>query len=189
VTEEANDIGTAWLRIELTPTEAQPKLRGLFRRYVDSRLQTYKVWPEDPKEAMAELQRSTRLQQEIWTAAVAACRDPAAAPGGCILLMPALNAMIDITTTRLMAARLHPPGIVFAMLVGLTLASSLLAGYAMAAHPTWSWTHALAMAGVMAVTVYVIIDIEYPRQGLIRVDDFDQVLVDLRKSMGEEPVP
>jgi hypothetical protein len=45
------------------------------------------------------------------------------------------------------------------------------------------------MAGVMAVTVYVIIDIEYPRQGLIRVDDFDQVLVDLRKSMGEEPVP
>ena len=81
VTEVANDIGTAWLRIELTPTEAQPKLRGLFRRYVDSRIRTYKIWPDDPKEAMAELGRTNRLQQEIWTAAVAACRDPAAAPG------------------------------------------------------------------------------------------------------------
>src|SRR6185436_20820367 len=135
VAEEANAIGTAWLRIELTPTEAQPKLRGLFRRYVDSRIRTYKIWPDDPKEAMAELGRTNRLQQEIWTAAVAACRDPAAAPGGCILLMPALNAMIDITTTRLMATRLHPPQVVFAMLIALTLASALLAGHAMAANP------------------------------------------------------
>ena len=189
VTEEANDIGTAWLRIELTPTEAQPKLRGLFRRYVDSRIRTYKLWPDDPKEAMAELGRTNRLQQEIWTAAVAACRDPAAAPGGCILLMPALNAMIDITTTRLMATRLHPPQVVFAMLIALTLAGALLAGHAMAANPAWSWTHTLAMALVMAVTVYVIIDIEYPRQGLIRVDDFDQLMVDVRQSMGEEPAP
>jgi hypothetical protein len=35
----------------------------------------------------------------------------------------------------------------------------------------------------MAVSVYVIIDIEYPRLGFIRVDDFDQVLVELRESM------
>jgi hypothetical protein len=33
------------------------------------------------------------------------------------------------------------------------------------------------------VTVFVILDMEYPRMGLIRVDSFDQVLVDLRQSM------
>jgi hypothetical protein len=35
----------------------------------------------------------------------------------------------------------------------------------------------------MAVSVYVILDIEYPRLGLIRVDAFDQALVDLRNNM------
>ena len=35
----------------------------------------------------------------------------------------------------------------------------------------------------MALTVFVILDIEYPRLGLIRVDAFDQALVDLRASM------
>jgi hypothetical protein len=55
----------------------------------------------------------------------------------------------------------------------------------MAAHPAWSWTHALALAFVMAATVYLIIDIEYPRLGFIRVDAVDEVLVDVRKSMGD----
>ena len=35
----------------------------------------------------------------------------------------------------------------------------------------------------MALAVYVILDIEYPRLGLIRVDAVDQVLVELRESM------
>src|SRR6478672_8754943 len=91
--------------------------------------------------------------------------------------------MIDITTTRLMATRMHPPPVIFAMLLVLTLAGALLAGHAMASHPRWSWTHALALATVMAATVYMIIDLEYPRHGFIRVDAVDEVLVDLRQSM------
>lgn len=188
VTEEANAVGTAWLRLDLVAGEAQAKLRDLFRRYLDSRLDTYRN-ARKTEVAMADFARSTTLQQEIWTAAVAATRDPAAAPGAPMLLLPALNDMIDITTTRLMATRMHPPSVIFAMLVGLTLAAALLAGYSMASHPTWSWTHALALAIVMATTVYVIVDIEYPRLGLIRVDAVDEVLVDLRKSMDAGSVP
>jgi hypothetical protein len=182
VTQEANAIGTAWLRIDLVPAEAQAKMRDLFRRYLDSRLETYRKAGETEL-AMTEFARSTALQQDIWTAAVGACRDPGAAPGAPMLLLPALNEMIDITTTRLMATRMHPPPIIFAMLVILTLAGALLAGHAMASHPRWSWTHALALATVMAATVYIIIDLEYPRLGFIRVDAVDEVLVDLRKSM------
>jgi hypothetical protein len=46
-----------------------------------------------------------------------------------------------------------------------------------------SWIHILGFAVVMAATVYVILDIEYPRLGLIRVESADQVLVELRESM------
>jgi hypothetical protein len=41
----------------------------------------------------------------------------------------------------------------------------------------------VALAAAMAVALYVILEIEYPRLGLIRVDAFDEVLVDLRQLM------
>jgi hypothetical protein len=182
VTQEANNIGTAWLRIDLLPAEAQPKLRDLFRRYLDSRLATYRN-ARNLDAAMAEYARSSALQQDIWTAAVTGCKDPGAAPSSCVLVLNSLNAMIDITTTRLMASRMHPPNVIFAMLVVLTLAAAMLAGHAMARHPRWSWTHVLALSLVMSATVYIIIDLEYPRLGFIRVDAVDRVLMDVRRSM------
>jgi hypothetical protein len=58
------------------------------------------------------------------------------------------------------------------------LGSSLLAG-----DKTRSWLHLFGFAAILTVTVYVILDIEYPRLGLIRIDAFDQVLRDVRQSM------
>jgi len=43
----------------------------------------------------------------------------------------------------------------------------------------------MCFAVVVAVAVYVILDVEYPRLGLIRVDAFDQALVERRESMGK----
>lgn len=181
VIEEANMIGTAWLRIDVLPASAQPELRELFRRYLDSRLETYRKLP-DLEAAKLELARSASLQSEIWTAAVAASRtsDTTAAS---MLLLPALNQMIDITTTRTKVTEIHPPPIMFVMLGAVALISALVAGYGMAGAKTRSWIHIVAFASVVAATVYVILDIEYPRIGLIRVDAIDQVLVDLRRSM------
>jgi hypothetical protein len=181
VIEEANMIGTAWLRIDLLPASAQPELRELFRRYLDSRLETYRKLP-DIEAAKLELARSASLQNDIWTAAVAAGRtsDTTAAS---MLLLPALNQMIDITTTRTKVTEIHPPPIIFVMLGAVALISALVAGYGMAGGKARSWIHTVAFASVVAATVYVIFDIEYPRIGLIRVEAIDQVLVDLRRSM------
>jgi hypothetical protein len=91
--------------------------------------------------------------------------------------------MIDITTTRVMAARTHPPVIIFVLLVALALAGALLAGYGTATAKTRSWTHVVALAAAISVALYVILEIEYPRLGLIRVDAFDEALVSLRETM------
>ena len=182
IVQETNAIGTAYLRLDLLPAGAQPALRDLFRRYVDSRLETYRRIP-DVGAVKAELARSTALQGEIWTQAVAAGRLEGAPPPATLLLLPALNDMIDITTTRTMAVRMHPPLAIFAMLFGLGLASALLAGYGMAGGKSRNWLHMIGFAAVMAVAVYVILDIEFPRLGLIRVDAFDQALVELRATM------
>jgi hypothetical protein len=132
--------------------------------------------------AKQALTHATQLQGQIWSQAVVACQE--APQPATMLLLPALNAMIVITTTRTVATQIHPPMVVFAMLCVLALASSLLAGYNMAGgRPGSYWIHMLVFAAIMAVTVYVILDLEYPRFGLIRVDAIDQVLVDLRGSM------
>jgi hypothetical protein len=69
------------------------------------------------------------------------------------------------------------------LLFGLALGCSLVAGYGMAGSTQRSWIHMIVFAAMMAVTVFVIIDIEYPRVGLIRVDAADQVLLELRESV------
>jgi hypothetical protein len=181
IVEEANDIGTAWLRLDLLPPETQPPLRDLFRRYLDSRLEVYRKLP-DLDAAMSELARSAKLQGEIWSMAVSASRASGTSQAP-MLLLPALNEMIDITTTRTENARFHPPVIIFAMLGALVIACSLFAGYDMAGRRRLSPLHSISFAVVLAVTVYVNIDLEYPRLGLIRVSDSDQVLIELRKSM------
>lgn len=144
--------------------------------------EVYRKLP-DIAAAKEELAKATKLQGEIWRQAVAACRAQGAQPAATMLLLPALNAMIDITTTRTMATQMHPPAIIFMMLFGLALASALLAGHGMAGATSRSWLHMLGFAAAMAVSVYVILDLEFPRLGLIRVDAFDQALVDLRQSM------
>ena len=182
IVEETNDIGTAYLRLDLLPVDAQPGLREKFRAYVDARLEIYRKLP-DMAAVQEEMAKANRLQVEIWRQSVAASRAPGASAAAPVLLPPALNAMIDITTTRTMAAQIHPPMIIFALLFGLALVSSLLVGYGMAGSKARNWLHMLGLSFVMAVSVYVILDLEYPRLGFIRVDDFDQALVDLRESM------
>jgi hypothetical protein len=182
IVEETNSIGTAYLRLDLLPADAQSALRESFRRYLDARIEVYRKLP-DVAAAKAHLAKADELQKQIWRQAVAASRAEGALPAASILLLPALNAMIDITTTRTMATLMHPPAIVFVMLFALALAASLLAGYGMTGSKVRSRFHMLGFALVMAFAVYVILDIEYPRLGLIRVDAFDQALVDLRQSM------
>jgi hypothetical protein len=181
IVDESNTIGTAWLRIDLLPASAQPAIREKFRRYLDARIEVFGKL-SDPAASNDALARSVSLQNEIWALAMEACRE--SPPQTSILVVPALNEMIDMSSTRTMTARMHPPAIVHIMLGALALIGSLLAGYGMSASKTRTWLYIVAFAGIMAFTIYVILDLEFPRTGLIRLDAFDKVLVDLRRSMG-----
>jgi hypothetical protein len=183
IAQEANAIGTAYLRLDLLPVDEQPAMRQRFREYLDSRLEIYRKFP-DIEAVEGELAKSEQLQKEIWNQAVAATRSSNSRAEAGRLLLPALNEMIDITTTRTMATRIHPPLIIFALLFVLALVCSLLAGYGMAVSKQRSWLHIMAFTAIAVITVFVILEIEYPRTGFLTVETrYDQVLVDLRQSM------
>lgn len=181
ILDEVNNIGTAYLRIDIVPEESRPALRESFRKYVDSRLQVYQKLP-DMQAVREELARSTELQQIIWKQAVAASEGVKMVGGG-PLFLSAINEMIDITTLRTWAGEIHPPWIVYFMLFFLTLVSSFVAGDATAGSKTRSMAHMLGFIVITSVTVYVILDMEFPRLGLLTVESFDRALIELRASM------
>lgn len=183
IAQEANAIGTAYLRIDLLPDDQQPAMRERFRNYLDSRLEIYSRKYTNFDEIKQGLAKSAKLQTDIWKAAVTASRLPQSHPDTGKLLLPAINGMIDITTTRTMAALIHPPQIIFGLLFLLALVCSTLAGYSMAASRERSWLHILAFVTIAVISVYVVLEIEYPRLGFIRMQDYDQMLVNLRQSM------
>jgi hypothetical protein len=82
-----------------------------------------------------------------------------------------------------MALLIHPPSIIYWLLFSLGLICSLLAGYRMAIVQRRSWIHILAFTVITVIIVYVILDVEYPRTGLIRIEANDQLLLQVRESM------
>jgi hypothetical protein len=184
IVEEANAIGTAWLRLDLLAPDARAVLQRDLRNYLDARLLVYAT-PDDQAAVLAASTRVGELQAELWERASAAAR--AEGQAATMLLLPALNECFDIAATRMTATQNHPPAIVFWLLIATALTSALLAGLAMAPSKGRHWLHRLVFAGVVALTVYTIQDLEYPRLGLVRVDALDQVLVELRESMESPP--
>jgi hypothetical protein len=181
IVEESNQIGTAYLRLDLLPASDQPALRDLFRRYLEARIEVFqKIGDRGAFEAA--LARSGALQKEIWTRAVESTRN-ATHPGASILVLNELNDMIDITNTRNMAIQVHVPNVVVALLAVLAILGALLSGYSMSVRPGRSPLHAIGFALAITATVYVVLDLEFPRFGLINLHGTDQAMIQLRDMM------
>jgi hypothetical protein len=182
IVQETNAIGTAYLRVDLLPEALQPQVRDDFRAYVDSRLTFYRELTTDRAQTLKNLARSNELQKRVWTDAVAAAKQTGS-PAVLSLIVSSLNDMIDITTVRLVALLTHPPLLIYVTLVVLALASALIAGFGMGDSGKRPWLHTLVYAVALTATVYTIMDLEFPRAGIVRVDRYDQILIDQRNSM------
>jgi hypothetical protein len=181
ITQHVNAIGTAWLRLDLLADDDRDKARDGFRSYVDTMMEATRN-AADLQAATTGLARLTAIQQEIWDDLVEATKRDRSLPLAQTVLPPA-NEMFDLGNSRVLASRQHPPVAVFGMLGVLVLVSGLLAGFGMAKCDRQSPLHVFGFAAVMALSIYLILDMEFPRLGLIRIDAFDQALIELRATM------
>jgi hypothetical protein len=182
IVKEANAIGTAYLRVDLLLASARPPLRDLFRRYTDARIAAFNSLP-DVVRYEQKLAEAGALQGEIWSSAVATAMTDAN-PATRQLVTQSINDVIDVTTDRTIATMNHVPMAILALMVAVSLVGALLAGHAMAVRRRGrSILHEVAFAAVVAGTLCVMIDLEFPRYGLIRNDDADLALHDTRAGM------
>ena len=183
VAEEVGAMRTAWSRLDAFPAERQVGVRAAFRRYADLLIASYA--DGKPIGSQAELRDHARMmaaQNDLWTRAVAASLAPGGEPAR-MLVLPGLNEMFHTVDRERLARRMHPPSVIWIMLGLAALAASLFAGYAMATGAKRNWIYTLGIAATISVVTYGIIDLEYPRLGLVRVDAMDSALVELRATL------
>jgi len=179
IVQEANAIGTAYLRVDLLNAEAQAELRPLYREYVESRLATYAP-DKRYQQRLDSFAHDQTLQARIWKLSLAGVEGQL--PNYAPLVVMALNDMFDITTTRYAAAFQHPPLTVYLMLFAVCFITALLVGYGLEGKDR-PRLHLFAFSGVLAITIFVTADVEFPNLGFIRFDDAERLLRPLLSTM------
>ena len=188
VLQEANAVSTAYDRLGLFEGEVARDLQMKLKDYVRARIDLYRIAHDFSLRDRTELfspeqqDKILGLKANVWDAAVTACPQAGFQPA-CAQALPALTSAFEVARLRVGASQKHPPQIVYAMLFGLGLGGSLLAGFGMAAATARSWIHMVVFAATLTVTLYAITDMEYPRLGLIRIESFDHFLVDAQQQM------
>jgi len=178
VLEEANAIGTTYLRASLLPETHTAGVENLLRRYVDVRLDFYKAGPDKAKQAAAQ-QAAAKIQRELWSHAVAAGKE---APSPLVAsFVNALNEIIDLDAARLNALRTHVPGAVWLLVLAVSACGSCASGYSAGSSGARSSFANIALPLLIAVAITLIADLDQSRGGLILINQ--QPLLDLKTGL------
>ena len=94
-----------------------------------------------------------------------------------------LGEVFSVATLRQAALLNHPPIEVYIMLVIISLFGALLVGYTLPVSKKRNILYMITYAFTISVLITLIIDMEFPRTGLIRVDSADKIILDLGNSM------
>jgi len=184
VVSEANAIGTAALRARLLPAPERGEAVTLLRQYVDIRLQSAQQ-RLDPA-ALGGLERkASQLHERLWLlAAVVNRKEPQNFTTG--LFITALNDLIDAKGLRDAALNNHVPASVLVLLFAAAILAVGMVGYCNggANHRAAVVTGMLIV--LFALTIFVIVDLDRPRRGLIKVSQIS--MTELKKGL-DQPLP
>ena len=167
VVEEANDIGTTWLRTDFLQPDDGSAARALLERYMHSRLRFY-----DAGIDVAELERATQeasdLQRDLWDIATrASASEPESHPVA--LFVQTLNNLIDDSEKRMAALNNHVPDAVIVFLLCIASVAAILIGFGSGLagfrRPILNASFCLTLA----LVTMLILDIDRPRRGFITV--------------------
>lgn len=168
VVAEANAIGTTYLRARLLPREMHDEVQALLRQYLDVRIQEGRVDATEPELHESLLRQAKLMEEQLWSHAVRAAElDKSVVASG--LFIQSLNELIDTSATRDAALNRQVPEIVlFLMLATIVLTTATL-GYASGIAGHRVTLAAFVLVILIALVVYLIIDLDRPRRGAIQV--------------------
>jgi hypothetical protein len=179
VLEEANAIGTTYLRAQLLDEPYRSQLSTTLRQYTENRLALAGAHGIDEQGPL--LAQSDALQKRLWTQTVAAIR-PIRGLEVSSTFVDAMNLTIDEGAARVAARRAHVPPRVLVVLLVYMVISALILGYVMSRSPKRTATAILL--GLVTLSYLLILDIDRPTGGGIREPQapMEDLLATMRKS-------
>jgi hypothetical protein len=177
VLEEANSMGTTYLRAGYLPEPASGEIRNLLREYVPLR-----VAPSDRATLVANIQRSEELLQQMWS--VAEDEAKTTQQGDLMaLFLESLNETIDLNESRIAAgvyARV-PASILWLLIVGSVLTLAMV-GYSAGLTRRRDLLSAIVLIVALGAVLALVVDLDKPQEGFVQVSQ--QPIIDLQQQIG-----
>ena len=184
VVQEANAIGTAWLRAGLLPDSHRTSLRQLLKDYVDARLEVIQT-----RDIEKLLRTSDSVHRQLWTEMeTVGTNQPTSITVG--LNIEAINSVIDIHSERVLVGLQNslpmPLWTTLYLITGMTMAG---VGY----HEGLTRSRRSPAILVLVVSFCAILslaaDLDRPQEGFLRVSQ--QALEDLKATLeaSSDPTP
>ena len=172
--EEANAIGTEYVRADLLPAADAARIRQLLTKYLQQRLQFYTVG--DPRLLTSVDTETTKLQTEMWSTVQNAAK---AQPTPAIALVIAgMNDVLNRQGYTQAAWWNRIPFEAWSLMIVLAICCSLLIGYGTRQQRVLM---PMVLPFLVSIAFFLISDIDSPRRGVIRVAP--QNLISLSRSL------
>ncbi len=179
VVEEANCIGTAILRADLYPDPVRTELRNYFKEYLAARLEFYEAG-HDNVQIKSSLDKTDAYAKMLWkrVTAFSANKDMYLQS---MQMVPALNSMFDIATSRNISRQETVPNSIVYFLLIISLISVFYIGYLSTEENYLNKTIVIGFCLLIALVIYITLDLDSPRKGLINLDISYQAMYDVKK--------
>ena len=176
VLDEANAIGTTYLRAGYLPEPASSQIRELLRRYVPLRITL-----TDSDNLVADIADSEAILTQLWTISEEVARTTN--QGDLVsLYLDSLNATIDLHETRVTARFARVPETVVLLLIGGSALSLAMVGYSAGLTKRRGLLNAVVLVLALGAVIMIVVDLDRPREGFIQVSQ--QPLIDLQQQIG-----
>jgi hypothetical protein len=175
--EEANAIGTEYVRTDFLPASDAANVRNLLERYLEQRISFYTT---HDLYRLAQIDRETaRLQSEMWTTVKSSAEAHPTPP--VTLAVWGMNDVLNRQGYTQAAWWNRIPVAAWSLMVFLAICCSLLVGYGSRQRERFLFT---VLPFLVSVAFFLIADIDSPRTGVIRV--VPQNLISLSQSLHKQ---
>lgn len=179
VVQEANAIGTSYLRAQMLDEPHRGRLSSLLVAYTDNRIRLANIPPD---QQTAQLAINDKLLTDIWSAVVAS-RDSALAHGISVPLLNTFNEVIDLDTERKISRTVRMPQEVLELLLGFLFVTAAVLGYVLVERS--GKIGAVVLFGLLSLYVGIIADLNRPTSGNIR--EAQDAMLMLQASLKTQP--
>ena len=168
--DEANAIGTVFLRTDMLPPPLRDEARAAIDKYLDARVEESAL-PLHDEAARAKVNGvAIAGHSGLWHIAVRAALQENTSRAPTLMFVESVNRLIDGYGKRTSGLNQHVPELVLGLLIVTFLLAGGIMGFSAgrASHRPSPVTFILI--GLMVVLVFIVLDLDRPRRGIINVD-------------------